>query len=88
MELLRTQGHLHPRLSVPPNPGYECGAKDLTLFEAETVKLPRLFRTYLRYGAKVCGPPAIDRQFKTIDFLVLFDVAEMSQRTVRMFFQA
>jgi putative hemolysin len=42
----------------------------------------------LRYGAKVCGPPAIDRQFKTIDFLVLFDVAEMSERTVRMFFQA
>jgi putative hemolysin len=88
MELLRTQGHLHPRLSVLPNPGYECGAKDLTLFEAETVKLPRLFRTYLRYGAKVCGPPAIDRQFKTIDFLVLFDVAEMSERTARMFFQA
>lgn len=88
MELLRTQGHLHPHLFAPPNPGYECEANDLTLVEAENVKLPRLFRTYLRYGAKVCSPPAIDRQFKTIDFLVLFDVAEMSERMARMFFQA
>jgi putative hemolysin len=49
---------------------------------------PRLFRTYLRYGAKVCSPPAIDRRFKTIDFLVLFDIAQMSERAVQMFFQA
>ena len=49
---------------------------------------PRLFRTYLRYGAKVCSPPAIDRRFKTIDFLVLFDIARMSERAVQMFFQA
>jgi putative hemolysin len=88
MELLRAQGHLHPCLFVPPNPGYECEANELHLVEAENVKLPRLFQTYLRYGAKVCSPPAIDRQFKTIDFLVLFDIAKMSERTVRMFFRA
>lgn len=88
MKLLRTQGHLHPYLSVPPNPGYECEANDLTLADTETVKIPRLFRTYLRYGAKVCSPPAIDRQFKTIDFLVLFDIEMMNERTVRMFFRA
>jgi putative hemolysin len=87
-ELLRAQGHLHPRLFVPPNPGYECEANDSTFVEAENVNLPRLFRTYLRYGAKVCSPPGIDQQFKTIDFLVIFDIAKMSERTVRMFFQA
>ncbi len=59
---------LNPHLFVPPNPRYECKANNLTLVEAENVKMPRLFRTYLRYGAKVCSPPAIDRQFKTIDF--------------------
>ncbi len=88
MELLRTQGHLHPCLFVPPNPGYECEANDSTLVEAEKVNLPRLFRTYLRYGAKVCSPPAIDRRFKTIDFLILFDIARMSERTVQLFFNA
>ena len=38
------------------------------------VKLPRLFSTYLGIGAKVCSPPAIDRRFKTIDFLVMLDI--------------
>ncbi len=86
MELLRTQGHLHPCLFTPPNPEYECEMNDPALVDAETVKLPRLFRSYLRYGAKVCSPPAIDRRFKTIDFLVLFDIAQMSERAVQMFF--
>src|SRR3712207_6948652 len=34
-----------------------------TLFRSETeTVLPKLFRTYLRFGAKVCGPPALDRR--------------------------
>jgi putative hemolysin len=33
--------------------------------------LPPLFRGYLRMGAKVCGPPAYDRQFGTTDFFLL-----------------
>ena len=48
--------------------------------------IPRLFRTYLRFGVKVCGPPAIDRQFKTIDYFVIFDVAQMNAFSRRMFF--
>jgi putative hemolysin len=88
MELLKTQGHLHPSLFIPPNPGYACAPNDSNFAEKDSVKIPRLFRTYLRYGAKVCSPPAIDRQFKTIDFLVLFDVAKMNERSVRTFFLA
>ena len=88
MELLRKQGHLHPYLFVPPNPGYVCDPNNTNFVEREDVKIPQLFRTYLRYGAKVCSPPAIDRQFKTIDFLVLFDIAKMDERAIRMFFRA
>jgi len=29
---------------------------------------PRLFRAYLEISGRICGPPAIDREFKTIDF--------------------
>jgi putative hemolysin len=29
---------------------------------------------YLGLGARVCGPPARDRQFGTIDFLTLLDL--------------
>jgi putative hemolysin len=35
---------------------------------------PKLLRTYLSIGAKICGPPAIDREFGTIDFLTLLDL--------------
>ena len=34
---------------------------------------PKLLRAYLSVGAKICGPPAIDREFKTIDFLTILD---------------
>ena len=34
----------------------------------------RLLRAYLALGAKICGPPAIDREFGTIDFLTLLDL--------------
>lgn len=42
-----------------------------------TVRAPRLLRTYLQLSAKICGPPAIDRDFKTIDFLTLLDLEEI-----------
>ena len=44
------------------------------------VKAPRLLRTYLDLSAKICGPPAIDREFKTIDFLTLLDLQKISTR--------
>ena len=34
----------------------------------------KLLRAYLGIGAKICGPPAIDRDFGTIDFLTLLDL--------------
>jgi putative hemolysin len=45
-----------------------------------TVQAPRLLRTYLELSAKICGPPAIDREFKTIDFLTLLDLDEIPAR--------
>ncbi len=34
----------------------------------------KLLRAYLAIGAKICGPPGIDREFGTIDFLTLLDL--------------
>ena len=71
-----------------PIPGLECydEARAPEGWTDVQVKLPKLFRIYLRHGALVCGPPAIDREFKTIDYLVLFDVNAMSERQIRTFF--
>ncbi len=41
------------------------------------VKIPRLLRTYLGVGAKICGPPAWDRSFGTIDLLTLLDLEQV-----------
>jgi putative hemolysin len=52
-------------------PAFDCPLEHLA---AEAPKIPKLLRAYLTIGAKICGPPALDRQFKTIDFLTLLDL--------------
>ena len=37
-------------------------------------RIPRLLSAYLALGAAICGPPAIDREFGTIDFLTWIDI--------------
>jgi putative hemolysin len=37
-------------------------------------RIPRLLSAYLALGAGICGPPAIDREFRTIDFLTWNDL--------------
>jgi putative hemolysin len=36
--------------------------------------VPKLLKTYLTLGARICGPPAWDREFGTMDFLTLLDL--------------
>ena len=61
-----------PAWRTQPLPEYECPLNQLA---EEPVKIPKLLRAYLSVGAKICGPPALDRSFKTIDFLTLLDLA-------------
>jgi putative hemolysin len=60
-----------PQWRTRPLPAYDCSENELA---AEAVAIPKLLRAYLTLGAKICGPPALDRQFKTIDFLTLLDL--------------
>ena len=63
-----------PSWRTRPVPEYDCPLNQLA---EETVKIPKLLRAYLSVGAKICGPPALDRSFKTIDFLTLLDLEEL-----------
>lgn len=83
---LQTRGRLHASLRIRPRAGFECVPEGYFVVDGQEVELPRLFETYLRFGARVCGPPAIDRRFKTVDFFVLFDAREMDERARRLFF--
>jgi putative hemolysin len=65
-----------------PLPEYECPLRQLA---EEPVKIPKLLRAYLSVGAKICGPPALDRSFKTIDFLTLLDLETLPAIVRRRF---
>ncbi len=80
---LERLGRVSASLFVRPLPALGCVAPDVELPE---VRVPKLFGTYLRYGAVACGPPAIDRAFKTIDFFIVLDVEALDPRIRALFF--
>lgn len=63
-----------PQWRTRPLPAFDCPLDQLA---GEPVDIPKLLRAYLALGAKICGPPALDRQFKTIDFLTLLDLQQL-----------
>jgi putative hemolysin len=72
-------------LRAQPKASFRCQHKEGALREP-TPDPPRLFRAYLELSAKLCGPPAIDREFGTIDFLTLLDLHAIPQRLKTRFF--
>jgi putative hemolysin len=65
-----------------PLPAFECSLEHLA---AEPVKIPKLLQAYLSVGAKICGPPALDAHFKTIDFLTFIDLNTLSEAARKRF---
>lgn len=82
---LKEFGYMHPDILIPLQAGYECGLPEMTLRTFPEVKIPRLMKIYLNYGAKICSPPAMDRLFKTIDFMTLISLADIDEKTLNMF---
>jgi putative hemolysin len=70
------------RYRTVPLQGFACSLDTLM---QQPVVVPKLLSKYLALGAWICGPPAIDREFKTIDFLTLLDLEspEMALRRKR-----
>lgn len=66
-----------------PRPPYECSMHQLAEQEPH---LPKLLRAYLSLGARICGPPALDRSFGTIDFLTLLDLDEVPAQVKARYF--
>jgi putative hemolysin len=63
-----------PQFRTLPLPEYRLpDAEPLS----ECPEPPRLLRSYLTIGARICGPAALDREFGTIDFLTLIDLRDM-----------
>jgi putative hemolysin len=80
---LRDKYLVEPALRTVPMPAFQCRETQSTLSPPPP---PRLFRAYLDISARLCGPPAIDREFRTIDFLTLLDLQAVPDRVRMRFF--
>lgn len=76
-----------PEFETVPTSAYACpteqhGAEPQTAPSPQEAsmptKVPKLLKTYLTIGARICAPPAWDREFGTIDFLTLLDLKMLS----------
>lgn len=75
----REQQSVHPNDTDPSMGTPGVGAQhDPNPESGSTTKVPKLLKTYLTIGARICAPPAWDREFGTIDFLTLLDLKQLS----------
>jgi putative hemolysin len=83
------QYRVSPEFSTEPTAAYVCpselqGAHTQLSPQTEDLpfrtpsKVPKLLKTYMAIGARICGAPAWDRDFGTIDFLTLLDLKMIS----------
>lgn len=69
-----------PALRTRPTRAFAC---PLDVVAPQVPKIPKLLAAYLALGAEICGPPAIDREFGTIDFLTLVDLDSDAVRSLQ-----
>jgi len=86
---LTDAGHLTYEFGVSPTKKYKVKqlAQALEYIDSNryeyipsevSAMIPPLFMSYIRMGAKLCGEPAIDREFHCIDFLTMVKMDEMN----------
>jgi putative hemolysin len=85
MDYLKETGHLHESFKLSTNPKYKCPETEREKNAWKEVKLPQLFNLYLDLGAKILSDPALDKEFKTIDFLILVDITQLDERSKKLF---
>jgi len=83
---IEENGLAHPSLRVGCRPGFACEPEEGAGPFLGTAAIPPLFKLYLRYGSRVVSPPVLDREFKTIDWLVLFDFEDLAPHSRKLFF--
>ena len=74
-----------PTLRTRPLPNFRIPIRAASP-ETPRMNPPRLLSTYLSIGAQICGEPAIDRKFRTIDFLTLLDLSKLGATARSRFF--
>jgi len=82
---LQRSGNLDRTRLVPARPKCACPPVPLDEERVAGSLVPRLMGLYIDYGAVICSEPAIDREFKTIDYLALFDLKTLPPKLMKVF---
>jgi putative hemolysin len=73
-----------PHRMTRPRAGWECPP---CAAGPVPFPIPKLMQAYLGLGAEICAPPALDREFGTIDFLTLLDLEAIHPAARRRFLE-
>ena len=76
---LTNEGHLHPEFKVIPNHGSKCLWYRPSDRNSDEASISSWIRTCLQFGAKLCGPPAMNRQFRTIELPFFLDGMQLDE---------
>lgn len=87
MDYLRHNGYLHEKHYIDTTSKYECPESERSENAWQAIRLPQLFRLYIDLGAKTLSKPALDREFKTIDYLIVEDINQLDERSKTLFFR-
>ncbi len=87
LNYLKQNEYLHSDYLIPVQKNFECLSLAGNFSFNDEVKLPQLFRLYMDIGVTVCSEPALDSIFKTIDFLILLDIENLSEQSKTLFFR-
>ena len=82
---LAEDGHVDESVVLRPQPALEIITDDL-VGDPSSAEIPPLVNIYMRIGARVWGLPAVDRDLKTVDYFVVFDLDEINRKYRKMFF--
>jgi len=87
---LVSQGQVSDEFGIAPTPDFVMPgfAQTLAALDAKNEpidkewgkkSIPPLFNSYLKMGAKVCSAPALDRDFRCVDYFTVLRVAELTR---------
>ncbi len=78
-----SEGHRHPEVHLEALPALRCEGP----LTGDPGRVPPLLQSYLGLGAHIASAPALDRDFKVIDFLVLLDRNNLGPALTRSLFE-
>ena len=76
---LNREGHVHPQFRLTPKPGFKCLWYRMPEERTTEVAVSNWIRILLQFGAKVCGSPATNRQFRTIELPFFLDGKQLDE---------